>query len=212
MSKKVNQSNHETNNIETKKEELKEEKAVVSNIAINKYSVSDLKSTMDSKIIEHLESLDFKENNYYSNLKIITGLYCIFWTCLAYLNGKEFPHNYNIICISLVFYFLGTIVYWYIESYIIKETIYVGSNNSLYPNLEYIKLESISDYETSKFDYPYTLNVYIKEKNKKDIKINNVKANFINYFDERGYCIKSKVEEFIFTNILDEIEGKGKNK
>lgn len=196
--------------IENKNTEIKT-KDQINNISINKYSVSDLKSTMDNKIIEYLESLNFIENNRYSNLKIVIGLYCIFWTCVAYLNGQEFPKNYNLICVSLVFYFLGTLLYWYVESYIIKDTLYVGFNKSKYPNLNYVKLISESDFNSSTKEAPYNLKIIIKENNNSNEIVNQIKTDYNNFFDIRGYCLRNKLEKFVDDNILDKLTNK-KNK
>ncbi len=71
-------------------------------IPINKYSIYEMKSAIDTKIVEHLENKGYKEDNYLSNVKIAVGMFCLFFTGLAYLYPKPFPENYNVVLVSVV--------------------------------------------------------------------------------------------------------------
>ncbi len=71
-------------------------------IPINKYSIYDMKSTIDTKITEFLEASGWTENHHLSNLKIIVGLFCLSFTALAYLYPKPFPENYYVVLLSVI--------------------------------------------------------------------------------------------------------------
>ncbi len=71
-------------------------------IPINKYSIYDMKSAIDTKITEFLEQSGWVENHLLSNLKIAVGLFCLFFTGLAYLYPKPFPENYNVVLMSVI--------------------------------------------------------------------------------------------------------------
>jgi hypothetical protein len=90
------QSNSINSTEPEKKTETKNE------IPINKYSIYELKSAVDTKIMEFLEKNGFVENHYLSNLKIGTGLFCLFFTGLAYFYPKPFPENYNVVLLSVI--------------------------------------------------------------------------------------------------------------
>ncbi len=71
-------------------------------IPINKYSIYEMKSAIDTKIIEFLEENKFEENHFQSNIKIFVGLFCLSFTALAYLYPKPFPENYNVVLFSVI--------------------------------------------------------------------------------------------------------------
>ncbi len=72
-------------------------------IPINKYSIYEMKSAIDTKITEHLEKkLEFTENYFLSNIKIAVGLLCLSFTALAYFYPKPFPENYNVVLFSVI--------------------------------------------------------------------------------------------------------------
>ncbi len=97
MSSKTESNSNSINSTEPeKKTQIKSE------IPINKYSIYELKSAIDTRIMEFLEKNSFVEDHYLSNLKIVTGLFCLFFTGLAYLYPKPFPENYNIVLLSVI--------------------------------------------------------------------------------------------------------------
>jgi hypothetical protein len=79
-----------------------EKKENKNEIPINKYSIYEMKSAVDTKVIEFLEKNEFDENHYLSNLKIAVGLFCLVFTGLAYLYPKPFPDNYNVVLFSVI--------------------------------------------------------------------------------------------------------------
>jgi len=169
-------------------------------ISINKYSIYDLKSGLDTRLVETLETMNFEENNSHTNIKIFSGLFCLVWTALAYFNGKEFPDNYNIILISLILYGLGSILYWYVENYIIKCTIYIGSNSKYFSDtLRNTKIKNIkinSDIKENDNNYYCWLTVI--SWSGKEYDCNTISKNFCDFYDERGHCKRAKVE--VLTN------------
>ena len=171
-----------------------EEKA---NIPVNKYSVYDLKNACDTRIIEFLENKKFTEIHTYSNIKILLGSFCLIWTALAYLNGKQLPESYNIILLSLVFYFSGSLIYWYVEKYIIKSIFYVGSNTEYFRSLGNNSINKIKiSSEVKDLSNIYSIWVTIV-KNSKETESEKIEKSFCELFDERGYCHRQKVNEFI---------------
>lgn len=97
MSSKAEKKSNSINSTEPeKKTQTKNE------IPINKYSIYELKSAIDTKIMEFLEKNGFVEDHYLSNLKIGAGVFCLFFTGLAYLYPKPFPENYNIVLLSVI--------------------------------------------------------------------------------------------------------------
>ncbi len=80
----------------------KEEKKIVKPIPINKYSIYEMKSAIDTKIVEFLEDNKFTENHFLSNIKIAVGLFCLTFTALAYFYPKPFPENYNVVLFSVI--------------------------------------------------------------------------------------------------------------
>ena len=70
-------------------------------LPINKYSVYELKAGIDKEITTFLEEEDFEENQKYSNLKILFGLFTVTCTGIAYLYPKPFPDNYYILSFTL---------------------------------------------------------------------------------------------------------------
>ena len=167
-------------------------------IAINKYSIFDLKAGMDTRIAEYLEESQFTEINYHTNLKIVVGLFCLFWTALAYLNGKEFPDNYYIILVSVIFYFIGSSIYWYIESYIVLNTFYIGDsqeyfqNNFKNSNIKYLKINS----EIKDNDQYYICWLTVVTKNGNEIECTKFTKSFCDFYNERGYANKYKIDKF----------------
>jgi hypothetical protein len=85
-------------NENSRPKEVKNEKV----IPINKYSIYELKSAVDTRIIEYLEKEKFIENHILSNMKISVGLFCLSFTALAYLYPKPFPENYNVVLFSVI--------------------------------------------------------------------------------------------------------------
>ncbi len=166
-------------------------------IPINKYSVYDLKSAMDNRIAEFLESKGFQEIHQHTNLKIVVGMFCLVWTALAYFNGRAFPDNYSIIMVSLAFYSLGSLVYWYVEKYMIKNTFYITENAKYFSEviknerIKYIKLNSdVRDNEQF-----YTIWLSVVTHSGKEIECDKLNKSFCEYFNSRGYCIRLKVNE-----------------
>merc|ERR1712151_428927 len=97
---KVNDSN-------TPKEEEKQKE-----IPINKYSIYEIKSAIDTKITEYLENQKFQENHFLSNVKLTMGTICLIFTAVAYLNNKPFPDNYNIILVSTIGYWVCSLLHY----------------------------------------------------------------------------------------------------
>ncbi len=95
-------SNTSSTNLTSASEKAKVEKP----LAINKYSVHEMKSAIDTKIIEYLEENKFVESHFLSNLKILVGLFCLSFTALAYLYPyfypKPLPEIYNIVLFSVI--------------------------------------------------------------------------------------------------------------
>lgn len=84
------------------------------NTPINKYSIYDLKSAVDTRIVEvknmliiyfqFLEQNNFKEHHTLSNLKIVVGIISLIFTGFAYLYPKPFPDNYYLILVCVIGY------------------------------------------------------------------------------------------------------------
>ncbi len=163
----------------------------IKNIPINKYSVYDLKNGIDTRIIEYLEKNGYEEIHTYSNIKILIGLFCLIWTAVAYLNGLPFDKAYNLILVSVVFYFIGSTSYWYLEKKVIKSTFYSGKSLKLIQNgIDFFRLSS----EIENFSEIYSIGISYKL-NGKEIHEPILKKPFSLYFDDRGYCVRSKVNE-----------------
>ena len=88
----------------------------------------ELKAGIDKEITTFLEEEDFEENQKYSNLKILFGLFTVTCTGIAYLYPKPFPDNYYIILFSVIGYLIFSTIYWYIDKKIIDTIFYVGTN------------------------------------------------------------------------------------
>lgn len=166
-------------------------------VPVNKYSIYDLKSAMDSRIAEYLESKNFSEIHVHTNLKIVVGMFCLVWTALAYFNGKAFPDNYSIIMVSLAFYCVGSLAYWYVEKYLIKNTFYITENTKYFTEtlknerIKHLKLNS--DIKDSEEYYSVWLSAVTHSG--KEIECDKLNKSFCNYFNNRGYCIRNKVNE-----------------
>lgn len=164
------------------------------NTPVNKYSVHDLKNACDTRIVEYLEKHGFKESHTFSNLKIGIGMFSLIWTAIAYLNGKAFEEAYYIILISVVFYFIGSILYWLLEKYFIKNSFYTGFNKEYFAknniDADLIRISSdIKDHCQTYFIWPHLI------KDGKEVEKSKIEVSFCNYFDERGYCLREKVNE-----------------
>lgn len=166
-------------------------------LPINKYSIYDLKSGVDTRIAEYFEELGFEEVNNHTNMKIVIGMFCLVWTALAYFNGKQFPDNYNIIAISLLFYAIGSVAYWYLEKYVIKHTFYITRNEKYCSaklknnKIKYIKVNS--EVEDNIPTYKVWLSIVTVEGKEKEC--SRLNKSFGLYYDERGYCHRNIVNE-----------------
>jgi len=175
------------------------------NIPLNKYSIHDLKNAIDTRLIEYLETKKFKEIHTYSNLKIILGLFCLICTIGAYLNGLPFNDAYWLIFACVVLYFIASGLYWYLEKRVIKSVFYTGKNIEILPKLKYFRMSS----EIEDFSQFYTFWLSKKETNDE---INEAKEKrcFSEFFDDRGYCIRSKVNAFA-DEIIERLKGNKKS-
>ncbi len=175
------------------------------NIPLNKYSIHDLKNAIDTRLVEYFETKNFKEIHTYSNLKIIIGLFCLICTIGAYLNGLPFNDAYWLIFACVVLYFIAYSLYFYLEKRVIKSVIYTGKNIEILPKLKYFRLSS--EIENFSQDYTYWIS---KCETKEDKDESKEKKSFSEFFDERGYCIRSKVNAF-GDEIIERLKGNKKN-
>jgi hypothetical protein len=185
----------------------KENKVESKPIIINKYSIHEMKAAIDSQIIEILERNQFKEHNLHTNLKIIVGLFCIFWTGLAYLYPKPFPENYNLIILCLIFYGLGSALYYYLEKYVIKSIFYTGSNENYITKLRYGKKEKLESIrlssEIKEYSHIYNLGFELITLDGRIIPTEKVELDCTKLCDEMGY-VNSDLVSKQFKSILDD--------
>lgn len=161
--------------------------------AINKYNIYDLKSTLESKILEEYESNGYTEDNYFINTKILIGFVSLIATAIAYLNNGTFPENYNLILICVAIYFSTSTIYWYFEKYVFQNIFLVlNEKNS---NSKCSKIILSSDIE--ELTDNYKLGIQIADLKGKKSDIIEKKYNFRNYFDERGYIVSSEVKKIV---------------
>ena len=184
-------------------------KKELDNLPINKYSSYEIKSSIGDMITKYLEENKFKEHQRYSNLKIITGMIVLSFTTLAYFYPKPFPLNYMAIVIGVVGYCIFSIIYWYIDSYIIKDIFYCGQNQDYCEKyrhgkhckiFEIILYGKVPDY-TAEFQYKmkFITDDGIFYSNEYTIMANTV-------IDERGYPIKNLIEKYFVENFHKELK------
>lgn len=166
------------------------------NLPINKYSVHELKSTCDSKIIEFLEDKKFTEVHTNENLKIGIGLFSLVWTFLAYFNGRQFPDNYYIIISCLVLYSIGSVMYWYVDKKIIQNVFYTGYNNDYFKRVTTKQVKEIKlSSEMQEYSQYYTLLIEVVLNNGKST-TEKFSKSCCELIDVRGYTEVSKVQSF----------------
>ena len=183
----------------------KDEKKV---LPINKYSIYELKSGIDQCISSFLESIDFKESQRYSNLKIFVGLITLSFTALAYLYPKPYPQNYNAIVIGCIGYWIFSTLYWIIEKWVISNIFYIGNNpdycQKIRPRKHYKIKEIIINSEIK--DKTSIYNIWFNFSVIQDNKIFKSEIRQIDctkVYDERGFIDKEATNKF-FKTILNE--------
>lgn len=173
---------------------------------INKYSIHEMKATIDSHIIEYLEKNEFVEFHLFTNLKILFGFFCIFWTAIAYLYPKPFPENFNLVLMSLIFYGLGSASYYYLEKYMIKQSFYTGTSENYFNKLRYAKKEKLKCIRISSEikDYCHMYNLWFDfiTLDGRKIQSEKVEVDCTKLCDERGN-VKSEMVFQQFKSIFD---------
>jgi len=173
---------------------------------INKYSIHEMKATIDSQIIEYLEKNEFVEFHLYTNLKILFGFFCIFWTALAYLFPKPFPENFNVVLLSLIFYGIGSALYYYLEKYVIKQSFYTGSSENYFNKLRYAKKEKLKciriSSEIKDFSHIYNLWFDFITLDGRKIQSEKIDVDCTKLCDERGH-VKIEIVFQQFKSIID---------
>lgn len=160
---------------------------------INKYNVFDLKSALETKILEEYEANGYSEDNYFINMKILIGIISLIATAVAYLNNGTFPENYTLILISVVVYFTFSTIYWYFEKYVIQNIFLVLNNKNQNPKFSKLILSSDIEELTDN----YKLGIKISDLKGKNSEIIEKNYKFRNYFDDRGYCVASEVKKLV---------------
>lgn len=165
------------------------------NIPINKYSIYELKSTCDSKIIEFLEERQFTEVHTNENLKIAIGLFSLLWTFLAYFNGRQFPDNYYIIIACLVLYSIGSVMYWYVDKKVVQNVFYTGYNTDYFKRISKKQVNQIKlSSEMQEYSQYYTLWIEAVSEGKSTIE--KFSKSCCELVDVRGYTEVQKVQQF----------------
>lgn len=174
---------------------------------INKYSIYEMKAAIDTQIIEFLEKNNFNEHHKYTNLKIIVGFFCIFWTALSYFYPKPFPENYNVVILCLIFYGIGSAFYYYLEKYIIKTIFYIGGNENYFSKLRYGKKEKLKcvrlSSEVKEHSHIYNLGFEFETLDGRIIPTDKIELDCTKLCDERGYVNANLVTKQ-FKSILDD--------
>ena len=171
-------------------------------IPINKYSIFELKASLDKEITNYFIDEDFDEISYYSNIKIFFGFLTCCCTAIAYLFPLPFPQNYFIILFSVIGYIIFSTIYWYFEKKVIDSIFFVGTNEDYFQHLRPKKGNKIRemtahseiDSNNNKRKHIYKLWFDLKLDNTKEIiKTDVTEINCTEVFDERGYIHKEKV-------------------
>jgi hypothetical protein len=174
---------------------------------INKYSIHEMKAAIDNQIIEFLENNGFVEHHRFTNLKILTGTFCIFWTAVAYLYPKPFPENFNLVLLSLILYGIGSAVYYYLEKYVVKQSFYTGSNENYYSKLRYGKKEKLKcvrlSSEIKDYSHIYDLWFEFITLDGRKIQSQKVEVDCTKLCDEMGH-VNSDLVFQQFKTILDD--------
>lgn len=157
---------------------------------INLYSTAHLKSTSDDQIPSILKQLGYKRDFQLENvrlligyLSIITAALCGYWDYFVGFNKRFVP-----IAMSVVVYFALSGVYtlwtWKVE----RGLVYSG-----------IKGKSKVNIRTKGKKYSPDYCVEIEECDLKDNTLNtkNLAGQFNSWFDNRGFIIYSKFQQFI---------------
>ena len=175
-------------------------------IPINKYSIFELKASLDKEISNYFLNEDFDEIERYSNLKIFVGFLTCCCTGMAYLFPLPFPQNYYIILFSVIGYVIFSTIYWYIEKKVIDSIFFVGKNEDYFQRLRPKKRDKVKemivhseiDNKDSKRKHIYKLWFeLIFNDGKERIKTDISEINCIEVFDEKGYIHKDKVLKFV---------------
>ena len=179
-------------------------------IPINKYSIFELKASLDKEISNYFISEDFDEIERYSNYKIFFGFLTCCCTGTAYLFPLPFPQNYFIILFSVIFYGIFSTIYWYIEKKVIDSIFFVGRNEDYFQRLRPKKGNRVKemiahseiDSKNNKRKHIYKLWFDISfEDSKERVKTDITEINCTDVYDERGYIHKDKVMK-ILRNII----------
>jgi len=174
---------------------------------INKYSIYEMKAAIDGQIMEYLEKNEFVEDNLNTNLKIVFGTFCIFWTGMAYFYPKPFPENFSISVVSLVMYMIGSSLYYYVEKFMIKQTFYTGIGEKYVQNLrqgnkEKLKAIKLSS-EIKDYDHLYQMWIEFVTLEGRIVKSEIFKLDCTKVCDEKGYVNRDLVFQQ-FKKIFDE--------
>ena len=170
-------------------------------IPINKYSIFELKASLDKEITNYFLEEDFEESNHYSNMKIFFGLLTCFCTGVAYLFPLPFPQNYCIILFSVIGYVIFSTIYWYLEKYVIDSIFFVGKNEDYFDHLRPKKQNKIKemiahseiDAKNNKKKHIYKLWFELIFDDNKKIKTDVFDINCTEIYDDRGYIHRDKI-------------------
>jgi hypothetical protein len=146
-------------------------------------------------------------------LKIASGLFCLSFTALAYFYPKPYPENYNAILIAIIGYAIGSVIYWYLEKYVIKQTFYTGSNDNYLNSLNIRNLKektlkiSLSS-EIKDYSHIYELSFEFILSNGSKTPPEKVTLDCTQLFDERGYILKPAVHSQFKAKLDEQISKK----
>ena len=161
-------------------------------IPINKYSVYELKASLDSKISEFFLEEDFDLIEHYSNMKILFGLLTCCCTGTAYLFPLPFPQNYYIILFSVIGYAIFSTIYWYVDKKIIDSIFFVGKNDDYFYRLRPKKGNKVVGM------------VVHSEIDMKNIKKKHIYKLWFDFVFEDGQATTSDITEINCTDVYDE--------
>ena len=184
-------------------------------LKINKYSIYELKTGIDSIIENRLNNEYFEENLKLNDIKIILVILTILCTGIAHLFSKPFPDHYYIILFCIIFYIIFRTLFWFIETKLLDTIFYIGSNTNFckkfrknkHYSIKEIKFHSTID-EKTPFIYEIWFEFITLENNKIFISKKN-KIDCTKVYDERGYLHEERViQSFksIFKREIKQIE------
>ena len=182
-------------------------------LKVNKYSLYELKSGIDSIIESYLNLELFDENLKLNNLKIILVVLSIISAGIAHLFSKPFPENYYILLFAIIFYLIFRTSFWFIENKLTGTIFYIGTNidyfkkyrKSKHYTIKEIKIHSNIDAKKSPSIYEIWFDFLTLEDNKIIISDKKI-INCTQMYDEKGYINIARVVQSFKSILKKEIK------